>query len=87
MTTINVMFTPLSTVTTFPERFYGTPMGINIVTWYQAIDRDSNADITGWTVSRNHAINEFVINGPSGHIASVASLPAASEYISQSISG
>lgn len=85
--TVKVVFTPLGTKTTFPQRYYGTPMGITTVTWYQAIDRNSNADITGWTVSRNHALDEFVINGPSGLIDSTASLPAAAEYISQSISG
>lgn len=82
----NVIFTPLDTKTTFPSRYYGTPMGINTVTWYRAIDRDANADLTGWTVSRNHALDEFVINGPSGVIHSVDSLPAAAEFISQSIS-
>ncbi|WP_280332034.1 hypothetical protein [Nocardia wallacei] len=84
--TIDVIFTPLDTKTTFPARHYGTPMGINIVTWYQAIDRAANADLAGWTVSRNHATNEFVINGPSGVMHSVTSLDAAAEFISQSIS-
>ncbi|WP_109527201.1 MULTISPECIES: hypothetical protein [Nocardia] len=85
VTTIGVVFTPLSTETTFPARYYGTPLGINTVTWYQAVDRDSNADITGWTVSRNHVTDDFVINGPRGLIHSVASLAAAAEFISQSI--
>lgn len=84
--TIAVIFTPLNTETTFPARYYGTPMGINTVTWYQAVDRDSNADLTGWTVSRHHAIaDEVVINGPSGLIAPVKSLAAAAEFISQAL--
>ena len=81
--TIRVIFTPLNTETTFPAKYYGTPMGINTVTWYQAVDRDANADIAGWTVSRNHRSEDFVVNGPRGVIESVASLEAAAEYISQ----
>ncbi|WP_280186262.1 MULTISPECIES: hypothetical protein [Nocardia] len=83
--TVNVVFAQLDTKTTFPQRYYGTPMGINTVTWYQAIDRNTNADLAGWTVSRNHALGEFVINGPRGWVHSVASLAAAAEYISQAI--